>query len=226
MKYIFTLLAILLICSTASANRVQTAALFVEGFIRGALVEDIGKIDHCISDVETIISDVLHIVHDAEDGPDILGMVSDVGKLLTHIPSGVKDCLQVPPAVEKTLIKWVNELKDSASIGQILLEALSNHGKEIADDTQNFLAQWKNGNPEKAGEALGDIPHILFDICGPKEDNEVLPPLPINPRDVGYFLSGFLSSALGKDISGIETCLFPKLKTMKFFLLSQSTQET
>jgi hypothetical protein len=186
---------------------VEHAALFVEGFLRGALQKDIAKVDHCLQDADSILADVGKIIEDLEGGFDILPLVSDLGKLLQDIPVSVKDCEELPEAIEETLAEWVDEIKDPEILGKILLTALAEHGKELADDATHFMDDWKSSKFEKAGEDLGDIPHILFDECAPTEINDdVILPI-IDPRDVGYFLNGFLTAALQKDVTDIDRCL-------------------
>jgi hypothetical protein len=198
MKLIFVLVLMLSLCY--AADPVSDAALFVDGFLRGALTQDIGRVDGCLKDGDSIIADVGKLITDIESGFDLIDLVADIGTLLTDIPASITDCADLEPTVKDTFNAWIAKINNPISIGKIVVIALTKYRTELTTDATSFVSDWGNGDFEKAGLELGDIPHTLFDLCAPT-------PLRITPADVGHFLDGFLSAALQSEITEVGTCL-------------------
>ncbi len=64
------------------------------------------------------------------------------------------------------------------------------------------MESWDAGDYEMSGQSLGDIPHILFDLCTSRTNS-----VSITPLDVAHFLDGFLSAALDSEVGEVEGCL-------------------
>ena len=197
----FIILALLLTFSAVMADDVVTDyALFVDGFLRGALEESIVKVDDCLKDGDSIIADVGKILKDIESGFDLPSLIDDIGTLFKDIPNSLKDCKDLPPTMKETFTKWGKELVNPKEMEKIITKALLHHRKELENDASGFQADWKNGQFESSGQKLGDIPHILFDLC-------VQNSLSVTPFDAGHFLDGFFTSILQSEIKDVESCL-------------------
>jgi hypothetical protein len=186
--------------SLCYADPVSDAALFVDGFLRGALDQDIGRVDGCLKDGDSIIATVGKLIIDIESGFDLLSIITDIGSLLTDLPNSIKDCADLEPTVKDTFSAWISKIKNPITIGKIVVVALTKFRSKLTTDATSFVSDWKNGNFEVAGLELGDIPHTLFDLCAPS-------PLRVTPADVGHFLDGFLTSALQSEIKEVGKCL-------------------
>jgi hypothetical protein len=197
MKLILVLVLMLSLCY---ADPVSDAALFVDGFLRGALDQDIGRVDNCLKDGDSIIADVGKLIIDIESGFDLLPLITDIGSLLTEVKTSVSDCTDLEPTVKDTFNAWISKINNPISIGKIVVIALTKYRSKLTTDATSFVSDFKNGNFEVAGLELGDIPHTLFDLCAPS-------PLKVTPADVGHFLDGFLSAALQSEITEVGACL-------------------
>mgnify|MGYP006297479797 CR=1 FL=1 len=165
---IFVLILIALVSTYATAkveDPVSNAALFVDGFLRGALAKEIGRVDDCLTDGDKIINDVDTLLKDCEGKFDLLDIITDIGSLLVDIPKSIKDCENLPDTVEDTFKRWEKTIKDPIKIAKIVYKALSDYKDQLKDDAQTFVSEWKADHYENSGEKLGDIPHILFDEC-------------------------------------------------------------
>lgn len=200
MKVIIVVLITLL--GIASANKtgpLPGAVLFVDGFLRGALAEQINRIDKCLTNGDTIIADIDRLIQDAQDKFDITKIVTDVGSLLMHIQSSINDCHDLPDTVKSTFTNWANKLKSPSQITQIIFTALTVHKDKLHGDFSSFITHWKTGKYKESGQALGDILHTIFDLSTPSKEVAV--------PSVALFLDGFLRSALNKDIGRVDECL-------------------
>lgn len=196
---IVILIALLGFAAAKKADPVSEAALFVDGFLRGALSAEIGRVDECLTDGDTIVADVDKLIKDAQSGFDLLKIITDVGSLLVHVPNSIRDCHELPDTVQSTFKNWVNKIKNPIQIAKIVYSALAVYRNQLQGDVSNFLALWQSGQFEASGQSLGDIPHILFDLC--------TPPKEIPVAGVALFLDGFLRSALDRDIGRVDDCL-------------------
>lgn len=204
MKVLFALLAVMLCFSAVKAeDPISAAALFVDGFLRGALAQEIGRVDECLTDGDSIIADVGRLINDVEGGFDLLPLITDIGALLRDVPNSIKDCTELPDTVGDTFKNWGKKISNPLVIGRIVITALAKYRTQLVGDATGFLNDWNNGNFEQAGQELGDIPHTLFDLCTPAPVKSVS----ITPADVGHFLDGFLTSALQSEITEVGSCL-------------------
>ena len=197
---ILILISFLSVYSTVQAKApVSDAALFVDGFLRGSLAQDIGRVDNCLTDGDKIISEVTRIITDTKGKFDLLSLITDIGSILTDIPNSMRDCTDLLPTVKSTFDGWAKKIKNPLTIAGIVLKALTKHRTDLEGDFSNFLSSWKSGSLEASGQSLGDIPHILFDLCEPT------PKIPVDA--IPLFIDGFLRSALDKEIGRVDDCL-------------------
>ncbi|CAI2373988.1 unnamed protein product [Moneuplotes crassus] len=190
-------------CAPAKKDNIVTdTALFVNGFLRGALVEEIARVDDCLNDGDAIVASIGRIIMDVEKGFDLVPLIADLGDLFTNIPKSLKECKDLPPTVAETFTGWSKKLINPIEMGKIVAIALNKYKGQLEGDATGFVDDWKNGKFEESGLKLGDIPHVLFDLCAIDMES-----LSVTPFDVGYFLDGFLSKALQSDIQGVESCL-------------------
>jgi hypothetical protein len=203
MKAVFALLAVMLCFGAVQADPVSDAAYFVDGFLRGALAQEIGRVDDCLTDGDSIIADVGRLINDVEGGFDLLPLITDIGALLRDVPKSIQDCPNLPDTVAQTFEGWTKKISNPLVIGKIVIKALAQYRSQLVGDATGFLNDWKNGNFEQSGQELGDIPHVLFDLCTETPAKSVS----ITPADVGHFLDGFLTSALQSEITEVESCL-------------------
>lgn len=169
---IFVLILIALLGISAMArveDPVSEAALFVDGFLRGALAQEIGRVDDCLTDGDKIIADVQKLLGDCDGKFDLLNIITDVGALLVDVPNSIRDCQQLPDTVETTFKGWMKKLKNPLTIAKIVYTALSKYKNQLQNDAQSFVSAWKAGQFEHSGELLGDIPHVVFDLCSTTE---------------------------------------------------------
>ena len=149
----------------ALEDPVSSAALFVDGFLRGSLAQDIGRVDDCLTDGDKIVADVESIIKDVESGFDLLSLITDIGAILQDIPNSITNCKELPDTVKTTYKGWLKKIKNPITIAQIVFKALSTYKNQLKTDANDFLAQWRGGQYETSGQKLGDIPHVLFDLC-------------------------------------------------------------
>uniref|UniRef100_A0A7S3NCX5 Uncharacterized protein n=1 Tax=Euplotes harpa TaxID=151035 RepID=A0A7S3NCX5_9SPIT len=153
----------------AVEDPVSDAALFVDGFLRGALQQEISRVDKCLTDGDMIIADVDAIVKDVQSGFNLLALIGDIGRLMTDIPTSIRNCQDLPDTIKSTFQNWTNKIKDPVTIALIVYKALSQYKQELISDANEFLNDFKTGQYELSGEKLGDIPHTLFDKCSVSE---------------------------------------------------------
>ncbi|CAI2373348.1 unnamed protein product [Moneuplotes crassus] len=177
------------------------AAHFVDGFLRGALNAEIGEVDDCLTDADGVVSVVGKIVDDLSKGFNLASLIQDIGLLFIQIPKSLQECQNLPPVVDETFQKWTNTLSNPLKIAKIVGYALFKYRDQLVNDANTFVQDWNDGQFEESGRYLGDIPHVLFDLCSSPQ------PLKVTPIDVGYFLDGFLSSALQSEVADVESCI-------------------
>mmetsp|Transcript_9514 Transcript_9514/g.10756 ORF Transcript_9514/g.10756 Transcript_9514/m.10756 type:complete len:334 (+) Transcript_9514:42-1043(+) len=199
MKVLFLTL-LLAFAAIKADDPVSDAALFVDGFLRGALSAEIGRVDDCLTDGDSIVADVGKLITDIENGFDLLSIITDIGSLLKDVPNSIQDCEALPDTVVETFKNWEGKMTNPTKIAKIVSMALLFHKKELEKDANGFLENWKSGNFETSGQLLGDIPHILFDVIGTQKET-------VTPFDVGHFLDGFLTAALQSEVTEVEACL-------------------
>lgn len=193
-------LVLILMLSVCYADPVSEAALFVDGFLRGALAKDIGRVDGCLKDGDRIVADIGKLVQDVEGGFDLPSLVMDIANLLKDIPNSMKDCTDLEPTVKDTFNGWLGKISNPLTLAKIVATALLKYRSQLTGDANGFLTDFQNGDFEQSGFKLGDIPHTLFDLCSEKK-------VKISPADVGHFLDGFLSAALQSEVKEVESCL-------------------
>ena len=192
------LLAFATFPSAMADDPVSDTVLFVDGFLRGALGAEIGRVDECLKDGDSIVADVGKLITDVEDGFHLKILIKDLEQLMHDVSESTKDCEELQPTIIETFTDWEHKIEDPEEIGRIIANAIMNYGEQLEGDATGFLADWQDGKFETSGQQLGDIPHVLFDLCAT---------VSTDPFDVGHFLDGFLSSALQSEITQVEDCL-------------------
>ena len=141
------------------------AAKFVQGFLKGALGEDFGPIEACMTNADKIIADITSIVEAFKGKIDWFTVVAKIGSLLVDIPEAVKQCDKLPKTVTETFKKWAQKLKNILDVIKMIARAVADHLERLVLDGKLFVAFFKEGSFLESGEKLGDIPFVLFNLC-------------------------------------------------------------
>ena len=96
------------------------AALFIDGFLKGALQDDSIRVDECLSDADEIISAIGGIIVNLEGGFDLLSLIRDIGRLMTVVPNSLDECKNLPPSIGDTFKQWLKTIKNPVKIGKIV----------------------------------------------------------------------------------------------------------
>jgi len=153
------------LCEPAPMIPIEGIPLFIDGFLRGALDKEIGRVDECLKDGDKLIVDIENLINDVSHGFDLIQLIGDIGKLLTDVPHSVRDCDEVKDTVEEVSKMWLNEIKNPITIAKIVYMALSQYKDRLVSDADTFVYDWSIEEFELSGQKLGDIPHVLFDMC-------------------------------------------------------------
>ena len=162
------------VCTKAEYNGPATdIAFFVNGLLRGALGEDVGKVDKCLVNGDVLITDVDRIINYLQDGIDLFGATRYIGKFVIDLPESLQNCGEIKPIVTQTLDHWISHLKSPVTLAKILYVALDKYPSRISSDFKGFIADWKSGKFESSGQSLGDLLNVLFTLCPAKISPEV-----------------------------------------------------
>ena len=168
MKISILILTVLLTSSVFAVedDPVSSAAYFVDGFLRGSLDREIGRVDDCLVDGDKIIADVDKIISDiSKGGFDLLTIIMDIGSILYDVPNCIKQCKDLPDTVKDVYSGWLKKIQNPLVIGRIVVTALTRYRTQLEGDANDFVSLWKSKQYEASGQKLGDIPHVLFDLC-------------------------------------------------------------
>ena len=141
------------------------AAKFIQGFLKGALGQDFGPIEACMTNADKIIADITGIVEAFKGKIDWFTVVAKLGSLLIDLPDAVKNCDKLPQTVTETIKKWSQKLKNILDVIKMIARAVADHLDRLVLDGNLFIAHWNAGNFLESGEKLGDIPFVLFNLC-------------------------------------------------------------
>ena len=141
------------------------AAKFIQGFLKGALGQDFGSIEACMTNADKIIADITSIVDAFKGKIDWFTVVAKLGSLLVDLPDAVKNCDQLPNTVVETIKKWGKKLGNILDVIKMIARAVADYLERLVLDGQLFIAYWNAGSYLDSGEKLGDIPFVLFNLC-------------------------------------------------------------
>ena len=169
MKAIILILMIL-VSTYAHDERLEVgpkdAAQFIQGFLKGAMGEDFGDIEGCMTNADSIIHSIEAIIKAVSGGKiDWMDVVIHIGALIHDIPDAIKNCKSLPSKIVTTLKAWGNKIKNPLNIIKIIANATLHYLSRLMGDVKGFLDNWKGKQFKASGEALGDIPFVLFTKC-------------------------------------------------------------
>ena len=127
---------------------------FVQGFLKGALEEDFGPIEACMTNADKIIADITAIVEAFKGKINWFIVVEKMGPLLIDIPDAVKHCDKLPKTIKETFKKWIQKLKTFLDVIKMITRAVAEHLERLVLDGQLFIAFWKEGSFLESGESL------------------------------------------------------------------------
>ena len=168
------LVLVLLISTFAQEERLEVGpkdiALFVQGFLKGSMGEEFGDIEGCLNKSEGIMHIIDAIIKAvSSEKIEWIEVVLHIGILIRDIPEAIKDCKELPSKIKDTLKAWGKKIEDPVNVFKILAYATLWYQTRLINDIKGFVDNWKSQQFRQSGEALGDIPFVLFNKCSTEE---------------------------------------------------------
>jgi hypothetical protein len=135
----------------------------VEGILVGAFGDDGKEVVVCVNDGEAIFVDIEAAITEFKKGgvTNIVSGLYHIGEALEELPAELKDCEQAE-AILADIEKIVAEFKAPKELVIHVGEEVLWHGKDIYKDITGATTDFKDGQYEPAGEAIGDIIKLLL----------------------------------------------------------------
>jgi hypothetical protein len=135
----------------------------VEGILVGAFGDDAKEVVVCVNDGEAVFADIEAAIQEFEKGgvTNIVSGLYHIGEALEELPQELKDCKQAE-AILADIERVAAEFKAPKKLVIHVGEEVLWHGKDIYRDITGATTDFKDGQYEPAGEAIGDIVKLLL----------------------------------------------------------------
>ena len=155
--------ALAMTAAAATAITAQDAISFTEGLVEAAIGKEVPDVTTCLTDVNTLASNVEAAFHDFEqetfsgvrDGIEMMGTIAE------SISNDLQNCEAVEPEFEQ-LIAMAEKFKSPLSFAFHVGKDLLVNGTDIYHDIEGAVTAYQGGDYETFGSDVGDALHAVF----------------------------------------------------------------